>query len=119
MDLIIKSLAGQLEEDEKKIIRKKLLWFDEHLPNNASFTVGIKQHITKKSNQAYEVIVHLYTPQIRKPVYVRVIKNSLADAVDIVREKIERIVLKKKEKRELKFKLKFPKLRLKRANENS
>jgi ribosome-associated translation inhibitor RaiA len=119
MDLIIKSLAGQLEEDEKKVIRKKLLWFDEHLPNNSSLTVGIKQHITKKSNQAYEIIIHLYSPKMKRPVYVRVVKNSLADAVDIVREKIERIVLKKKGKRELKFKIKFPKLRLKRANENS
>jgi ribosome-associated translation inhibitor RaiA len=115
MDLIIKSLAGQLEEEEKKVIRKKLLWFDEHLPSNSSLTVGVKQHITKKSNQAYEVIIHLYHPNMKRPVYVRVVQNSLSDAIDIIREKIERIVLKKKGKRELKFKIKFPKLTLRKT----
>lgn len=107
MQLTIKSLSGILEEDEKKVIRKKLLWFDEHLSNNAQMTVGVKQHITKKSNQAYEVIIHLNRPEAKnKPIYVRITKDRLADAVDIAREKIERIILKKKEKRQ--FKLKFP-----------
>jgi len=119
MKFIIKSLSGQLEEDEKKVIRKKLLWFEDHLPNNASLTVGVKQHITKKSNQAFEVIIHLFIPKVKKPVYVRVIKNSLADAIDIIREKIERIVLKKKDKKQFKFKLKLPKLGLKKTNEDS
>jgi len=117
MQLIIKSLSGVLEEEEKKIIRKKLLWFGDHLPNNAVMTVGIKQHITKKSNQAFEVIVHLNAVKIKKPIYVRIIKNNLTEAIDVVKAKIERIVLKAKDKR--KFKLKMPRFALKRKNVNS
>lgn len=109
MELIIKSLSGVLGEEEKKVIRKKLLWFDEHLPNNSIMTVGVKQHITKKSNQAFEIIMHLNTPKTKRAVYVRLTKDNLADALDQIREKIERIVLKKKSKRQIKFKL--PQLR--------
>lgn len=105
MELIIKSLAGEISEDEKKIVRKSMLWFDKHLPNNSVMTVGIKQHITKKSNQAYEVITHVNTAQLKKPVYVKVFRNSLVEAINISREKIERIVVKTKEQRKLKFKL--------------
>lgn len=118
MDLVIKSLSGVLEEEEKKIIRKKLLWFDEHLPNNSIMTVGVRHRITKKSNQAYEIIIHLNTPKTRRAVYIRMAKDSLPDAVDQAREKVERIVLKKKDKRQ--FKLKMPKISLrKKTDENS
>jgi len=105
MDLIIKSLAGNVSEDEKKVVRKSMLWFEEHLPNNSVMTVGIKQHITKKSNQAYEIITHVNTPQMRRPVYVKVFRNSFIEAINISREKIERIVVKTKDQRKLKFKL--------------
>lgn len=105
MQLNIKSLSGILDEEEKRIIRKKMLWFEGHLPNNSQMTVGVKQHITKKSNQAFEIIVYLNSPTIKKPVYVKVFKNKLPDALDIAKEKIERIVLKKKDKKQIKFKL--------------
>lgn len=105
MDLIIKSLSGTVDENEKKVIRKSMLWFENHLPNNSIMTVGIKQHITKKSNQAYEIITLINTPQLKKPVYVKVFRNTLVEAVNISREKIERIVVKDKEKRKLKFKM--------------
>ena len=116
MELLIKSLSGHLEEEDKKIIRKKLLWFDDHLPNNAVMTVGVRQNITKKSNQAYAIIIHLAIPKTKKPVYLNIAKGNLPDAIDLIREKLERIVLKKKEKRQLKFKL--PKLRFRKKNEN-
>jgi len=105
MQLIIKSLSGILDEEEKRVIRKKMLWFEDHLPNNSQMTIGVKQHITKRSNQAFEIIVHLNSPTIRKPVYVRVFKSNLSDALDIAKEKIERIMLKKKSKKQIKFKL--------------
>lgn len=72
-------------------------------------TVGVRQKITKKSNQAYEVIVHLNTPKTRRAVYVKMAKDNLPDALDQIREKIERIVLKKKDKKQMKFKI--PQLR--------
>lgn len=109
MDLIIKSLAGPIGEDEKKLIRKSMLWFEKHLANNSVMTIGIKQHIIKKSNQAYEVITHINSPQMKQPVYVKVFRNSLVEAVNVSREKIERIVVKDKEQRKIKFKL--PKLK--------
>jgi len=117
MDLLIKSLSGTLEEDEKKLIRKKMLWFEDHLPNNAQMTIGVRQNITKKSNQAFEVIVHLSWPKIKKPVYVRLVDVKLGDVMDKTKTKIERIVLKKKEKRQFKFKI--PRLKFRKSNENS
>lgn len=116
MDLIIKSLSGDITEDEKKIVRKSMLWFDKHLPNNSIMTVGVKQHITKKSNQAFEVITHVNTAQLKKPVYVKVFRNTLPEAINITREKIERIVVKTKEQRRLKFKLPSINFRRKSAN---
>jgi ribosome-associated translation inhibitor RaiA len=115
MDLIIKSLSGVLEEEEKKVIRKKLLWFDEHLPNNAVMTVGVRHRITKKSNQAYEIIIHLNTPKTRRAVYIRIAKDNLPEAINQAREKMERIVLKKKDKKQ--FKLKMPRLSLRKKSQ--
>ncbi len=116
MDLIIKSLSGILEDEEKKVIRKKLLWFDEHLPNNSIMTVGVRHKITKKSNQAYEIIIHLNSPKTKRAVYIRMTKDNLADALDISREKLERVVLKKKEKKQMKFKLPSLKFGKKKAD---
>jgi len=105
MKLQIKSLAGSLQEDQKKYIRKRILWLDKHLPNTSELTFGVKEHITKKSNQAFEIILHLFIPSNKKPIYVHVFKNSFLEAVDIAESKIERIVLKDKEKRSFRFKL--------------
>lgn len=109
MTLQIKSLSGELHEDEKKLIRKKFLWFEEHLPNSSVLTVGVRQHITKRSNQAFELILHLTIPNVKKPVYVKVFANSFAEAIDIAKDKLERIVLKRKEKG---FRFRFKPLRL-------
>jgi len=98
MTLQIKSLSAALHEDEKKLIRRKFLWFEEHLPNSSVLTVGVREHITKRSNQAYEIILHLTIPNVRKPTYVKVFANNFAEAVDRAKEKLERIVLKRKEK---------------------
>lgn len=108
MRLIIKSLAGEIAEDQKKYIRKKFLWIEDHVPSNAILTVGINLHINKRSNQACEAIVHLEIPNVKKPIYTRVSKNTFAEAVDISKDKIERIVVKTKDKKSLKFKIKFP-----------
>ena len=116
MELIIKSLAGEIGENEKKLIRKSMLWFENHLPNNAVMTIGVKQHITKKSNQAYEVITHINTVSLRKPVYVKVFRNSLVEAVNITREKVERIVVKDKDSKKLKFKVPSIKLKKEKAD---
>jgi len=112
MKFQIKSLSGQLSEDEKKLIRKKLLWLEEHLANNAELTVGVRQHITKKSNQAYEVVLHLFIPQTKKPIYTKVFRNSLLEALDISKEKIERVVVRQKEKGKGKFHLSVPRISL-------
>lgn len=112
MKLQIKSLAGNLQEDQKKYIRKRILWLDEHLPNTAELTIGVKEHITKKSNQAFEVILHLFVPKNKKPIYVHVFKNSFLEAVDVAESKVERIVLKDKEKRFFSFRI--PKISFKK-----
>lgn len=119
MNLQIKSLSGVVNEGEKKYLRKRMLWFEEHLPNNSFLTVGVKQKITKKSNQAVEIILHLILVGAKKPVYVRVAKNNFNEAVDISRGKLERIVLKNKDKGG-KFKLKMPAFKIfKRKNDES
>jgi len=105
MNLQLKSLSGQLTEEQKKYLRKQLLWFEKHLPNNATLTVGVHERITKKSNQAHEIFLHLTIPGVKKMVYIKVFKNYFNEAVDIAREKLERIVLKNKEKRRFSFKL--------------
>jgi ribosome-associated translation inhibitor RaiA len=119
MTLQIKSLSSELREDEKKLIRKKFLWFEDHLPNNCVLTVGVREHITKKSNQAHEVILHLTIPNVKKSIYVKVFANSFAEAINIAREKLEKIVLKRKEKG-FRFHLKPPRLNfLRRKNEGT
>ena len=70
-------------------------------------TAGVKAHITKKSNQAYELVLHLIIAGEKKPIYTRVFKNTFAEAVDLGREKIERIVLREKQKKRFSFRLKF------------
>jgi len=121
MNLQIKSLSGQLEEEQKRLLRKKLLWLEEHVSNSAVITVGIRQHITKKSNQAYEIILHLVIAGEKRPIYIKIFRNSFAEAVDVAKDKLERIVLKRKDKRPaLKFKVpKFSLGFLRRKNEES
>lgn len=120
MKFQIKSLSGELEEEKKKYLRKRILWLEERLPEGANLTVGIRQHITKKSTQAFEVIFHLILQGVKKPVYVKVFENSFNAAVDKAEGKIERLVVKRKEKgMRFKFKLpsmpKVPKISLRRA----
>lgn len=117
MNLQIKSLSGVVNEEEKKYLRKRMLWFEERLPNNSFLTVGVKQKITKKSNQAVEIILHLILVGTKKPIYVKVAKNNFNEAVDISRGKLERIVLKKKDKSR-KFRFKMPVLKIFRRKNN-
>ncbi len=111
MKLQIKSLSGGLNESEKQYLRKKLLWLEERLPNSAILTVGVKENITKRSNQAIELFIHLSVPKLKKPIYVKVYKNSFTEAVDLAKDKVERIVVKHKEKGS-RFRVKMPKLRV-------
>ena len=69
MNLQIKSLSGILNEEEKKAIRKSLLPLENLVENSALLTVGVRQHITKRSNQAYELVVHLVVPGKKHPIY--------------------------------------------------
>jgi len=120
MILQIKSLSGELDDEQKKYLRKKFLWFEDRLPNNAILTIGVKQHITKRSNQAIEVVLHAVVSKIKKPFYVRAFRNGFNEAVDIAKDKLERMVLKGKDKdRRFKFKLPQVKLFRKRGNELS
>lgn len=120
MILQIKSLSGGLQEDQKQYIRKKFLWLEKHLPNAAVLTVGVREHVTKKSNQAFELMVHLDVPKTKKPYYVRVYKNGFTEAVDKSKDRIERMVLKLKEKSGFKFKIPVPSLKfLRKKNEKS
>lgn len=107
MKFQIKSLAGELEEEKKKYLRKKILWLEKHLPDASNLTIGVRQHITKKSNQAFEVIFHLILQGVKRPIYVRVFENSFDNAVDKAEEKIERLVVKTKE-RKSRFRFKLP-----------
>jgi len=119
MKLQIKSLSGELTEDQKKYLRKKTLWLEEHLPNAATLTVGIREHITKKSNQAFEVIIHLVSPKIKKPVYVKIFRNDFTSAIDLAKDKIEGIIVKNKEKNP-RFHFKIPRIgSRKKSNEQS
>lgn len=107
MKFQIKTLAGELDEEKKKYLRKRILWLEKHLPEGSALTVGIKEHITKKSNQAFEIIFHLILHGNKKPIYARVWNNSFSVAVDNAEDKIERIVIRRKEKG-LKFKFRLP-----------
>ncbi len=112
MKFQIKSLSGGLDENQKQYLRKKFLWLEEHLPNSATLTVAVRENVTKRSNQAFEVIAHLIVPKLKRPIYVRIYKNTFTEAVDTVRDKIERTVVKNKEKSG-RFKLKVPKVKIK------
>ena len=105
MILQIKSLSGSLQEEQKKYIRKRFLWLEKHLPNSAVLTIGVREHITKRSNQAYEILVHLDVPKTKKPYYVRTFGNSFTESLDAAKSKIERMVLRLKEKSGFKFKV--------------
>lgn len=119
MVLQIKALSGVLTEDQKKYIRKRMLWFEDHLPNSAVLTVGVREHITKRSNQAFEILVHLDSPKTKRPYYVRTFGNNFIESVDVARHKIERVVLKLKDKKGLSFKISIPELKfLKRKQKN-
>lgn len=98
MNLQIKSLAGILGEEEKKVIRKSLLPLEGLVANSSMLTVGVRQHITKRSNQAYELVVHLIVPGEKHPIYAKIFKNSLEEAVNLAKEKIERQLIKPKGK---------------------
>lgn len=120
MKFQIKSLGGELEEEKKKYLRKRIVWLEDHILESATLTIGVRQHITKKSNQAFEVIFHLIVQGSKRPLYVRTFGNSFNVAVDKAEGKIERIVVKKKEKgSKFRFKLpsmpKIPKLSLRRG----
>jgi len=96
MNFQIKSLSGVLSEEEKRVIRKSLLPLENLVENSAVLTVGVKQHITKKSNRAYELLAHLIAPGKKRPIYAKVFRNSLEEAVNLAKEKIERQLLKPK-----------------------
>jgi ribosome-associated translation inhibitor RaiA len=115
MKLQIKSLSRELDEPKKQYLRKRIVWLDEHLPNPAVLTIGVREHITKRSNQAFEVFFHLVMPAVKKPLYIRVFKNTFTEAVDIAEGKLERLVVKKKEKSgKFKFKsIKLPAVKIK------
>jgi ribosome-associated translation inhibitor RaiA len=112
MHLTIKNLAGELSEQDRRYLRGRFLWLKEHMENSAELTVGVKERVTKRSNQAYEVVVHLSQPGIKKPIYVKVSGNDFKVAVDLAKEKVERIVLKNKERGFLRFRI--PKINLRR-----
>ena len=120
MILQIKALSGVLQEDQKKYIRKRMLWFEKHLPNSAVLTVGVREHITKRSNQAFEILVHLDSPKTKRPYYARSFGNDFTNSVDKAKERIERIVVKLKEKKGFRFKFKMPSFKIFRhKNEKS
>ncbi|OQA52583.1 MAG: hypothetical protein BWY43_00454 [candidate division WS2 bacterium ADurb.Bin280] len=118
MKFQIKSLSGELEEDQKKFLRKRILWLEKHLPESSVLTVGVKQHITKKSNQAYEIILHLTLQNVKKPLYVRTFANTLADTIAKAEDKIQRQVVRIKERKKgIRFKMpsiKLPKIRFRK-----
>ncbi len=112
MKFQIKSLSGGLDENQKQYLRKKFLWLEEHLPNSSILTVAVRENVTKKSNQAFEIIAHLAVPKLKKPVYIRTYKNTFTEAVDTARDKVERVVVKSKEKSS-KFRLRVPNVKFK------
>lgn len=105
MQLIIKQLAGELDETQKQYLRKRFLWLKDHLNNSSILTVGVRERITKRSNQAFEIILHLIQAKVKKPVYVRVSGNDFRSAVDAAKNKLERIVLKRKDRGLLRLRL--------------
>lgn len=114
MKLIIKSFSTPLDEKRKAIIRDKFLWFEKKLKNNAELTIGVEEKITKKSNEAHQLTVHLFIPGLKNPIYLQTFDDKFIRAVDKAKDKLSRIVLKDKEKGKFKFKLKLPSLRRKK-----
>lgn len=112
MQLTIKNLAGEITEPEKRYIRERFLWLKEHLSGSSELTVGVIARVTKRSNQAYEIILHLVKHGQKRPIYVRTAGNDFRTAVDRAKDKIERIVIKRKERGWLR--LRMPKFRLRR-----
>ena len=119
MNLQLKSLAGGLTDEQKKYIRKSTLWMEKHVPNNANLTVGVREKITKKSNQAFEIILHLQIPNIKKAFYTSVSGNTFTESIDTAKGKLERLILKQKARRFPVLRFKMPKIKLKiRKNKN-
>lgn len=112
MQLVIKQLAGELNEQEKQYLRQRFLWLKEHMDNSSVLTVGIRERITKKSNQAYEIILHLARPGMKKAIYVKTSGNDFKGPVDKAKDKIERIVVKRKERGFMR--LRIPKITFRR-----
>ena len=105
MQLVIKQLSGELDEVQKQYLRHRFLWLKERLGNSATLTVGVREHITKRSNQAFEIILHLIQPKVKKPIYVRVTGNDFRSAADCGKEKLERIIIKRKDRGFLRLRL--------------
>lgn len=116
MKLVIKSFSTPLDEKRKAVIREKFLWFEKKLKNNAELTVGVEERITKMSNEAHQITVHLFIPGLKNPIYIRAFDDRFVNAVDKAKEKLERVVLKDKSKGKFKFKLKFPKFKKKKED---
>lgn len=114
MKLVIKSFSTALDENRKAVIRDKFLWFDKKLANNAELTIGVEERITKKSNEAHQITVHLFIPGLKNPIYLKSFDDKFITAVDKARDRLERVVLKDKDKGKFKFKLRFPRLRRKK-----
>jgi len=94
----LKTLGGELSPEEKNLLRKKFLNLDKILPANAILTVGVKLHITKKSDQAYEIVFHAQIPGLKKHTYFKVFKNNFIEAADIARDRADRILTKRLKK---------------------
>ena len=112
MQLKIKQLAGQLSEQDKQYLRQRFLWLKDHMDNSSVLTVGVRERITKRSNQAFEIVLHLITPGMKKAIYVKTYGNDFRTPVDIAKARIERIVVKKKERGFLR--LRIPKISFRR-----
>lgn len=112
MQLKIKQLAGELSEQEKQYLRQRFLWLKDHISNSSVLTVGVRERITKRSNQAFEIVLHLTGPGMKRPIYVKTFGNDFRTPVDRAKEKIERIVVKRKERGFMR--LRIPKISLRR-----
>lgn len=105
MRLIIKSLSTPIDEGKKKLLREKFLWFEDKLPSGSEMTIGVEEKINKKLNQAHTVYIHLFVPKLKRPIYIKVYSDNFAQAVNTIKNKLERKIVRDKQRGKFKFKL--------------
>ena len=99
MRILMKGIHAKFSPVLKNYLRKKLLKFDKLLPSSAILeaTLEVKTGPRREGRE----IVHLALRKggVSKPIFVSVRGKNFYQAIDLAKEKLERQILKNKEKK--------------------